>query len=210
MFCQLLLGGAGGGHHDLPFGVQVRVLDVHLHEETVELGLGQRVRALQLQGILGRQHVERRRQRVILAGHGDTVFLHGLQQGRLGARAGPVDLVGEQQLAKHRPLDEAERPPPGLRFLQHLGAQDVGGHEVRGELHPPGDEAEDLAQGFDQERLAQTGHPDEQKVTARQQGNQGLLDDLGLPEDHPADTVAGGRDLPPQVFDGVDELRGAV
>jgi hypothetical protein len=53
--------GAGGGNQDLPLGVAIRIVDVDLHEEPVELGLGQRVGALLLQRVLGGQHVERRR-----------------------------------------------------------------------------------------------------------------------------------------------------
>ena len=95
-FDRLFFVDTGGSDQHAALGRQIRVGDIDLHEEAVKLGLGQRIGALLLQRVLGRQHMERRRQRVALAGDGDFVLLHGLEQGRLGARAGPVDLVGHQ------------------------------------------------------------------------------------------------------------------
>ena len=43
------------------------------------------------------------RQIVAHAGDGDVVFLHGLQKGGLGARAGAVDFIRHHQLAEHGP-----------------------------------------------------------------------------------------------------------
>ena len=68
--------------------------DVDLHEKAIELRLGQRIGALLLQRILRREHMERARQIVPFAGDRDVIFLHRLKQRRLGARTGPVDLVG--------------------------------------------------------------------------------------------------------------------
>src|SRR3546814_18041333 len=67
--------------------------------------------------------------------HGDAALLHGLQQGRLRARAGAVDLVGHQELAEHRTGNEAEGAAADLVLLQDLRPQDVGRHEVRCALH---------------------------------------------------------------------------
>ena len=100
-------------------------------------------------------------------GDRDALFLHRLQQRRLGARAGSVDLVGHQQLAEHRAGHEAEGAAAG-GFVQHLAADDIGRHQVGGELHPLGREAQDGAQGFHQPALAQAGHAAQQHVAARQ------------------------------------------
>ena len=188
---RAFLGRAGGGEQHRALGLQHRVADVDLQQEPVELRLGQRVGAFLLDRVLRRQHVERPRQRVLHAGDGDALFLHRLQQRRLGARAGAVDLVGHQQLAEHRAGDEAEAAPP-VGFVQHLGADDVGGHQVGGELHPLGGQAQHGAQRLDQPALAQAGHADQQRVAAGQQGDQRLVDHLILAEDHPADGGAHG------------------
>src|ERR1700728_4605587 len=67
---------------------------------------------------------------------GDVMLLHRLKQRRLGARTGPIDLVGHQQLSEDRTLDETERPLAVVTFLHHLGAENVGGDQIRRELHP--------------------------------------------------------------------------
>jgi hypothetical protein len=47
-----------------------------------------------------------------LATGGDTPLLHRLEQRGLGLGRGAVDLVGEHDVCKDRPADEAEHPPP--------------------------------------------------------------------------------------------------
>ena len=115
-------------------GRLVGIADIDLQQEAVELGFGQRIGAFLLERVLGRQHVEGRRQVVALAGDGDVLLLHRLQQRRLGARAGAVDFVGHQQLGEHRALDEAEGAAAAVALLQHFRAQDVGRHQVGREL----------------------------------------------------------------------------
>ena len=83
--------------------VEVGVGDVDLQQEAVELRFGQGIGALLLDRVLRGQHVERARQRVVRRRPTATrPSCHRLQQRRLGARAGAVDLVGHQQLAEHR------------------------------------------------------------------------------------------------------------
>ena len=84
------------------------------------------------------------------------------------------------------------RRPFGL--VQHLGADDVGRHQVGGELHALGGEAEHGAERFHQPGLAQAGHADQQRVAAGQQRDQRLIDHLVLAEDDAADRGAHGGD----------------
>ena len=51
------------------------------------------------------------------------------------------------------------RLPPGA-FLQHLAAEDVGGHQVGGELDAAGVEAEHGAERFDELGFGEAGHAD--------------------------------------------------
>ncbi len=78
--------GTGRVEQDLPFGFEVRIIDVNFHQEAVELGFRQGIGAFLLKRVLGCQHVERFGQVVACAGDGDMLFLHGLQQRRLGTR----------------------------------------------------------------------------------------------------------------------------
>src|ERR1700678_3951464 len=62
----------------------------------------------QLDRILRGQHQERLRERLRVAIDRDLSFFHGLQEGRLGAGGGPVDLVREQYLGEDRSGPELE------------------------------------------------------------------------------------------------------
>ena len=153
-----------------------------------------------------------------LAGNRDVVLLHGLQQGGLGLGAGAVDLVGHQQLGEDGALDEAEAAPAaGGVVLQHLRADDVGGHQVGRELDALGVEAQDFAQRLHQQRLGEARHADQQGVAAAQQGDQRVLDHLLLAEDDGAcrlvdalDTLAGRLDTRDDGFIGLGECAHAL
>ena len=86
-------------------------------------------------------------------------------------------------------------------FLEHLGPQDVGRHEVGRELHPPGLEAQHDAERIDELGLGEAGQPDEKAVPSRQDRDQHLLDDLILAEDD-------GPDGGPRLADAVERRFG--
>ena len=197
---QGLMGGElGGGEHggerrpgvgperdDLPLGLLVGVAHGDLQGEAVELRLWQRVRALLLDRVLGREHVEGPRQRVRVPPRAHPRLLHRLQQRRLGLRRGAVDLVGEQEVAEHRARDEAKPPPSAARvLLEHLRAGDVRGHQVGRELHPRELQVERLREAADQQGLRQPGHADEQPVAAREQAHEQEVDHALLTDDAP-------------------------
>ncbi|MEJ0041182.1 MAG: hypothetical protein WDM81_02640 [Rhizomicrobium sp.] len=116
-------------------------------------------------------------------------LLHRLQQRRLGARGGTVDLVGHQQLGEHRPRDEAEAAlAAGL--LQHFGANDIGRHQVGRELDALPVQAQDDAQRLHQLGLGEARHADQKPMPAGQQRHQRLLDHRVLAEDRPPDRLA--------------------
>ena len=110
------------------------------------------------------------------AGDRDMLFLHRLQQRRLGAWRGAVDLVGHQQLRKHRTGNKTKAALPARAFLQHLGAENVGRHQVGCELNAPRVETKSGAHGVDQFCFRETGHANEQRVTAREDGDQRAFD----------------------------------
>ena len=139
------------------------------------------------------------------AGDGDVLFLHRLQQRRLGARAGAVDLVRHQQLAEDRAGNEAERTFAARAFLEHLAADDVGWHQVRSELDAPHFEAEHGAERFDQLGLGEAGDADQHAVAAGQHGDERLLHHTLLAEDHRADAVLGGGDVRGRGFRGAHD-----
>jgi hypothetical protein len=133
--------------------------------------------------------VEWPRQRVVLAGDRDAAFLHRLQKCGLRARARPVDFVRHQQLAKDRARDEAKRSPSRLAFLEDLGAEDVGRHQVGRALNALVLKAQDRAKSLDEPGLGEAWDADQQGVSPAQQGDQGLLDHLALTKDDFADPL---------------------
>ena len=178
--------------HDRRFLGRAGVGDQQLEQEPVELRLGQRVGAFLLDRILRRENMERPRQVVTLSGDRHMILLHRLQERRLRARAGAIDLVGEQELRENGPLDEAEGALAARAFLQHLGAENVGRHEVGGELDAARFKAEHDAHGVDELGLGEPGHADQQRMTAGQHRDERLLHHLFLAEDHRPDGGAGG------------------
>ena len=92
-------------HRHLALGV--RVVEVDLEEEAVELRLGQREDALVLVRVLRRDDEERVGELVRAAVDGDGALLHRLEQRRLRPRRRAVDLVGEQDVREDdAPLED--------------------------------------------------------------------------------------------------------
>ena len=161
-----------------------RVVHVDLEQEAVALSLGKRVDALVLDRVLGGHDQERLGQRVIATTDRDLALGHDLEQGRLDLRRRPVDLVGEQEVAHHRTeLD--------IEFLPALpvdpGADDVGGHQVRGELDTRERTADNPGEGLHGQRLGHSGHTFEENVPFGEQAHQNALHELILADDDALD-----------------------
>ena len=87
-------------------------------------------------------------------------------------------------LAKTGPAEELELADAGgLVLLDDLGAGDVRGHQVGGELDPVEGQVEGVGQGADHQRLGQAGHADQQAVPAREDRDQQFLEDGVLADD---------------------------
>jgi hypothetical protein len=164
-----------------------------LKHEAVELGLGEGVGALLLEGVLGRHHEEGRGERVGRALDRHAALLHRLEQGGLGLGRRAVDLVGEDDLSEDRARLELElaldAPALSFRLDDDGRARDVGGHEVGGELDAAEVEVDGLAQRADQERLADARDTLEQGVPPGEQAGEHAVDDLGLPHHRSGDLV---------------------
>ena len=164
--------GAGRFKQHAPFGIEIGIEHVDLHDKAVELGFRQGISTFLLQRVLGGENVERLGQVITLTGNRHMALLHRLQQGRLGARAGPVDLIGHQELGENRPLDETKGAAALSGLFQNFGAEYVGRHQIGRELDAAVIKAEHSAHGFHQLCLGKTGDANEQAVTARQHRRQ--------------------------------------
>ena len=116
----------------------------------------------------------------------DLVLLHDLQQRRLDLGRGAVDLVGEQEVAEHRAELGVEAAGVGAVDAR---ADEVGGHEVGGELDAPERAAHDVGERAHGQRLGQAGDALEQHVAAGEQRDEQPLEHRVLADDDALDLV---------------------
>ena len=115
-------------------------------------------------------------QMIAVSRNGDVVFLHGLQQGRLGAGTGAVDFIGHQKLGEDRPFDKAKMTLALGVLVQNFAAQNIGGHQIRCKLDTLRLQPHHMSQSFDKARFGKAGHTDDEAMTARKQGDERLFD----------------------------------
>lgn len=151
------------------FGRRIGVTQRQADQKAVKLRLGQRVGARHVDGVLRGQHGERGRQRQGLPVQRDLPLFHALEQGRLGARVGAVDLVGQHDVGEHRAGAQGERAILGV---VDRPAHDIGRHEVGRELDALERQAHRHRQRARQHGLAQAGHVLDQQVPAGHDGGE--------------------------------------
>ena len=95
-----------------------------------------------------------------------------------------------QICVKIGPLLELEDAFSLGRFHHHVGAQDVGRHQVGRELDAGEVQVERLGQRADQQRLAQPGHAFQQAMSADEQAGQHAVDDIVVADDDPAELLS--------------------
>ena len=169
------LGAFGRGHRNL-------------EHEAIFLRFGQRIGSFILDGILRGEHGEAGRQPMRFAVDGHRPFLHGLEQGRLRLRRGAIDFVGEQERSEHRTFDQSEFV--ALK-IKHVGAGDVGGHEVGRELNAGELAAEHVGQRADEQRFADARHAFDKRVVAGENDDERFLHDVVLADNDFGDFVLG-------------------
>ena len=170
-----LVGGcAGGAGENLAQFVGLGRTHHDLEQKAIHLRLGQRIGALELDRILRRQHEERRVERIGGAEDRDLPLLHRLEHGGLGLGRGAVDFVAEHDVGENRAGLEMTELAPAVALGQHLGADDIRGHQVGRELDPLEAQAEGLAGGLDHQGFAEAGDAFDQDVAARRTARSGF------------------------------------
>ena len=108
------------------------------------------------------------------------------KQGALGFGRSAVDFVGQDHVAEERAFDEAEDAlAGGVVFFEDVGAGDVGGHQIGGELDAAESLVEEGGQGGNHEGLGQARHAFQNAVAAAEQGDHELFDHLFLADNDP-------------------------
>ena len=170
--------------HDRQLLVVLGVVDEDLQHEAVDLRLRQRIRALRLDRILGREDEERVGHRIRGVSDRHLALLHHLEQRALHLRGRAVDLVREEEVAEHRAELRLERARVGPVDPR---ADEVGRHEVGRELDARERPAQHGGRRLDRERLRQAGHALDQEMPLCEQAHEHALEHRVLPRDHPAD-----------------------
>ena len=175
---------AAGAPQDFHFLRGIGILDQNLEEKAVKLGFRQGISAFMLQRILRGVHDKGLRKRPRLSGHGDLLFLHGFQQGRLGLGGSAVNFVRQQQVREYRTRHILERPAAVCGSLQNLAAQNIRRHQVRRKLDALEIQPQNPAQRADEQGLRQTGNAHDQAMPAAQKRDEHLIHHILLPHDH--------------------------
>ena len=192
----------GGGFENGLLLLGQRVVDPDIEHEAVELGFRERVGAFLLDGVLCREHEERLGEFVGGVAGGDHFLLHGFEERGLGFRRGAVDFVSEEEVAKNRAFDEPEFLfAGGLVGLEHIGADDVAGHEVGRELHALELEIQHLGDGFNGEGLCHAGQADQKGVAVGKDAHEDLVENFALTDDDLADLGADAVGVVAHFFD---------
>ena len=158
---------------DRRFGRRVRVVDADVQQETVELRFGQRIGAFLLDRILRRHDQEQRGQRIRVAADGDLPLAHRFEQRRLHFGRRAVDFVGEDRLWKIGPRWNSKRRR--LRPID-LGAGEVGGQQIRRELHAVEIAFDARGEFLDRGGLGETRRAFDEQVAVGEQRDQQAID----------------------------------
>jgi hypothetical protein len=187
---ELRQGVAGGGAGDLHFFGFGRIVELDEEHEPIELGLGERIRAFLLHGILRGQHQKGLFQLEGFAYGRDFVFLHGFQHGGLRFWGSTIDFVGQHNVGEHRTMDEMKFTATVGAILKNIGAGDVHRHQIRSELNTAEAERHGLGHLADEQGFRQAWHAHQQGMAAGKQANAQPLNDPILPDDDPGQFFA--------------------
>ena len=130
----------------------------------MDLSLGQGVRSVLLDGVLGRKHDERARQPVRHTLDGHLALLHCLEECRLGLGRRTVDLVGEEDVSEDRAGPELELV---VLLVVDVRPGDVRRQKVGSELDALESATQTVREGHRHQRLREAGEVLEEDVPVR-------------------------------------------
>ena len=185
-----------------------RIRHLELEEEAIELRFGQRIGAFHLERVLRREHEERLFELVGRLADRDADVLHRLEQRRLRLRRGAVDLVGEHDVGEDRPGLELEERAAVRVLLDDVGADDVGGHQVRRELDARELQVQHVGERVHEARLADAGNAFEQHVAAGEERRDRAVDDVFVTDDAAPDFLGDAGEPLAKLIDGFGDRRG--
>ena len=149
-----------------------RIAHLDAHQEAIELGFGERIRAVVLDRILCGNDKKRVGQRKRFAVDGDLRIVHRFEQRGLRARGGAVDFVGENDVGKDRALTEFKIARFGIvdADAEHVARQQVGR-----ELDALETALKGLCKGLRECCFTDAGNIFDQQVSTREKGDERKL-----------------------------------
>jgi hypothetical protein len=169
-----IIGADGGFEHGV-FMLWGRVTDFELHGEAVELGFGEGVSAVFLDGVLGGDDEERGGEDVSNGIDGDLPFGHGFEEGALGARSGAVDFIGEEDIGEDGSGMELEFA--GF-LVKDAEARDISREEVRGALDAGEFSTEGEGEGLGEGGFSEAWEVLDEEMTASEQAFEHMFNNL--------------------------------
>src|SRR6185295_7510067 len=148
------------------------------------------VRCFQLERIQRGKHDKRLIQLVGLAPDSHRLLLHCLEQGGLSLRCCPVDFVSEDHVRKDWTWLKVEVLLARFTLPYHVGAENVGGHQIGSELDSRGLQMQGVAQRLHKLRFAQSRNTFENDVASREDCHEDIVDDAAVTDDDLGDLSA--------------------
>ena len=152
--------------------------------EAIELCFRQLESSCLFNGVLCRDHKERRGEIVRGVTDRNASFLHRFEERRLHLWARTIDFVGEKQVREDRSLVDAEL---ARLLIENLAADDVARQKIDGELHACESKVDGLCDGLDEQCLRNAWDAFEKKMAASKKRDQHALDDRVLSNDRASD-----------------------
>ena len=117
----------------------------------------------------------------------DLPLLHGLEQRGLRLSGRTVDFVGEEEGRENRPAHEVEFV---LLQVEDGRSRDVGRHQVWRELDAVELAAENMGERADKQRLGHAWHAFDERMAAREDGDEREVHHALLSDDDLGDLLA--------------------
>ena len=167
-------------NHDTALVLRSRIAHRDVQQESIELRLGQGIRALLLNRVLRRHDHEQVIQLVAVRADRNLALFHSLEQCRLHLRRCAVDLVSKNQIVKQRSLSKFESA-----FLRpiDIGTREIRRQQIGRELHTMKIAFDTLGEHLDRTRLCEARSSLHEQMAIAQQCNEHAVDQMGLTND---------------------------
>ena len=116
----------------------------------------------------------------------DATSGHRLKQSALRARAGAIDLVGQQHLREQR---SGLKTKIGFNRVEHIQAGEIRRQQITGETHPFEGKPKHPSQGFCQGRLTHARPVFDQQMATGQQTTERQTNLMLLAQQQPANGI---------------------